>query len=613
MQGIRQRARSYKAVSPVDTVQQIRGILGNIGLSAFENHWRTIGGRIYSCQLNIEDVSSLRTFGKGQNMRYALASAYAEMMERLQNLMIFSTKSGLRNSDILTCFADTIEYEDLDSVLAANLPETHGDIRTIFNDVMHKSDLPVIGGEFFDVGHGSKVVLPYSSLVGVAGSNGMCAGNEPAEAMVQGICEILEREVLKLIFQEVDVPPNIPESYYRDLHSFEMIRALGARDVSVAVKDCSMGKGYPVVGVLLMNKNTGRYRFRIGCHTLFAYALERAITEAYQGISDDSLKDVGEAFEWGRDPFEGNGNKAQRAADRDFQKATNFLGQLRTGSNRVPANMFADQPTYTFREWETFSQSDTYEHDLRILQEIVAENGSTVYVRDVSILGFPSYFVYIPGLSPVFAKWPWGGKSRPQMHLEYEVSRRTQSPLPDIYRRLDTASRDEILDLIGYLRLETDTPVAPDQENRLWLIGLFHYDVPAEQSILAEYLLALLYYRIEDYPAALEQMDAVLRRDDIRREKHTYYYVFRDALHFLSRSESLDRIQSRLVAYYPENKVGDAITDMKETERIFKNVPVPDPMKDRDCQRVVEVFDIIRRKAETEIIDQSRLAQFFAL
>ena len=77
---MRQQKRSYKVAPPGDTVHRIRNILRGLDINVYEKVWRNIGGKIYSCQINAEDLEDLTTYGKGKDERYALASAYAEMM-----------------------------------------------------------------------------------------------------------------------------------------------------------------------------------------------------------------------------------------------------------------------------------------------------------------------------------------------------------------------------------------------------------------------------------------------------------------------------------------------------------------------------------------------------
>ena len=84
--------REYKAVSPEQTISKISGILENIGIRVKE----IVYGKPSICnsvRLVISDSKfedlDIGTNGKGMSENYALASAYGEMMERIENKMLF--------------------------------------------------------------------------------------------------------------------------------------------------------------------------------------------------------------------------------------------------------------------------------------------------------------------------------------------------------------------------------------------------------------------------------------------------------------------------------------------------------------------------------------------
>ena len=84
--------KQYKAVSPEETINKIRTILNNVGILLKENSCEKDG--LYACRLTINNdgMSALNigTNGKGRSYEYALASGYAEFMERLQNGVIYN-------------------------------------------------------------------------------------------------------------------------------------------------------------------------------------------------------------------------------------------------------------------------------------------------------------------------------------------------------------------------------------------------------------------------------------------------------------------------------------------------------------------------------------------
>ena len=84
--------KQYKAVSPEETINRIRVILNNIGILLKESSCEKDG--LYACRLTINNdgmsVLDIGTNGKGRSYEYALASGYAEFMERLQNGVVYN-------------------------------------------------------------------------------------------------------------------------------------------------------------------------------------------------------------------------------------------------------------------------------------------------------------------------------------------------------------------------------------------------------------------------------------------------------------------------------------------------------------------------------------------
>ena len=83
------RQKRYKALPPMETVNRARRILQDCDLFTVEHQTRFEKPVLttFRVWLGDEDMNemNLGTNGKGMTFQYALASAYGEMMERLQN------------------------------------------------------------------------------------------------------------------------------------------------------------------------------------------------------------------------------------------------------------------------------------------------------------------------------------------------------------------------------------------------------------------------------------------------------------------------------------------------------------------------------------------------
>ncbi len=83
--------KPYKAEAPEATVERIRNILERHGIEVEEKRREDASGLFFSVRLRLSSgklpAMDIGTNGKGRSMAYALASAYGELMERLQSLV----------------------------------------------------------------------------------------------------------------------------------------------------------------------------------------------------------------------------------------------------------------------------------------------------------------------------------------------------------------------------------------------------------------------------------------------------------------------------------------------------------------------------------------------
>jgi|GEM_PF-2613639 len=88
------RAYRYRECSPRETVERVRGILSGLRLLPVESEWRRSGEVFFSLRLSLPGTS-VGVNGKGVTPEYALASAYGELMERLQNMADFRLRADM--------------------------------------------------------------------------------------------------------------------------------------------------------------------------------------------------------------------------------------------------------------------------------------------------------------------------------------------------------------------------------------------------------------------------------------------------------------------------------------------------------------------------------------
>ena len=89
------RKKEYKSCAPEQTIHKIKSIISNkLHLDLIERTFKERNTLFHSCRLviNNEWISALNvgTNGKGMSENYSRASAHGELMERIQNGVLFN-------------------------------------------------------------------------------------------------------------------------------------------------------------------------------------------------------------------------------------------------------------------------------------------------------------------------------------------------------------------------------------------------------------------------------------------------------------------------------------------------------------------------------------------
>ena len=401
----------YKKCSPEETIHRIREILYKCGIYIMELSDTQDG--FYHSHLHIANGELLQfgmqTNGKGMTPAYSLASGYAEMMERLQNNMLIGGNEHATKSYLDTLPKDSLylkKLEEADVVLdyVAYPDEVKMKLLDYFNssdciflenqkqftlkngdkDFLENAELNCV--PFYDVFRHRSILIPQGVYTS---SNGMCAGNTTAEALVQGFCEIFERYALRKIMLEECVPPQIPLSYFEGTAVYEKIQNLQNR--KIIVLDCSFGMKLPVVGTLIIDTEHYRYRLMMAGASTATVALERCLTEHFQASHpEEIMHDIFSYKEFpNRTPYE--------------SRLINYLYSVNRSDGEMDVmRLLTREPDYEFEGFHTLIGNSHDEELGYILREIIKPNGFDCYVRDNSTLGFPSYHIFIPQMSDVF-------------------------------------------------------------------------------------------------------------------------------------------------------------------------------------------------------------------
>lgn len=386
--------RPYKVCEPLSTVNRIRGLLEKCGLFTAEMYCYGLPADVACCRVFTGDEDMLSfgvgTNGKGMTMRYALASAYGEFMERLQNGVLFPNRQ-LKFAPELFRFGPDEEKKTVTGIYA--------DCGDIIDEVFHflpsgnaldilkqaVGEDTLLCAPFADIFKGRIRMMPVELFYHFTGTNGMSSGNTPAEAITHGICEIMERYAMRMIYMSRLTPPVIPEVLFDGTEVISRLRSLKKEGYSFEIRDCSLGCGLPVIGLLLRNPE-GAFTFHLGSDLRAEIALERCLTEIFQGNETD----ISERFT--SVTLEKPQTRSEKA-----EYCRQFCDATVRGTAPWPSSLLGPEPSYPFRQLTEGGEND--KQDLRILIRLLKSTGHQLYIRDVGYLGFPSFYIYIPRMS----------------------------------------------------------------------------------------------------------------------------------------------------------------------------------------------------------------------
>ncbi|MBF0312125.1 MAG: YcaO-like family protein [Oligoflexia bacterium] len=410
------QTRSYKEDTPLNTVHKLRGILHDIGMYVYESEWYNPYNNIYSVRLSTEEKILFGTNGKGTSRQFALASAYAEFMERLQNGLFHNMPACLYNRIKDKCgfnfypdevlldanqiaLLPAIVLKDIFNVSDENLVSK---ITAYFSQLENEScPGKCVGVPYYNIKSGEIIHLPLNQILETTGSNGMCAGNTEYEAVFQGLCEILERYAASEIFYNKLCPPTLPREYWEhcteECSIIDEIEATG--EYKVVVKDFSIGKKLPVLAAILIDKMANTYRIKVGSDTSFKAALGRCLTEMYQGIKCNSefRKEFFKIPTNELEMFIHDDTKSQKSRSEEF---TNFNID---GRGQFPMALFGEDPDYSI-DINCFTIGASFRDEVCNIINLIKNLNFDVYIRNVSFLGFPSFHIYVPGMSSLGVK-----------------------------------------------------------------------------------------------------------------------------------------------------------------------------------------------------------------
>jgi ribosomal protein S12 methylthiotransferase accessory factor len=600
----------YKDELPINTIYRIKKILNSIGIKTIEINWKNSAKGFYSVSVKVKGTN-LSTNGKGTTPKYALASAYGELMERLQNQSFFRLSMDLSPEALKYegfYYAPDEKHIDIKELENSNEEWMKIQISKMKSDIDIHEILKKWKAVCYEDVPSDFTALPYVNLINnklsyipikmiskMYMSNGMCAGNTIEEALVQGISEVLERAVNTEIVMDKIIPPTIPISYIKKfprLH--DMIKEIECSgNYKIIVKDCSLDKGYPVVGVIFINKTDQTYFIKFGAHPAFEIALERTLTELLQGQNVRYMLGVKE-FSYEYDMVD---------------KYNNLMGIFTTGSGYYPAELFSREFSYEFKEFKDVEQWNNKEI-LNHLLKLLNSRGYDVFVRDVSYLGFPSFHVIIPGLSEIDK---FDDIRTIDEYAEYVKVKK-------MIRNIENVSDKEINKLLEHMKGRYDSGPASIHQ----LINLQTKNTLPWYYENIDLFIAAAYYKIKDYSNAYKAFDKFLKYvqpNPYNKSLYVYYKCVRDYMGTRMNNLEQNHGVNLLKTFYPMNMITKVMCQFGVPEHIFSRFG---KMRCWNCKKcrirescsydsVEEIYKKLKHSCVENPIDQEKLVDYIGL
>ena len=374
-----------KDLTPKETIKKIKKILKENKINIKENKTKCLYKNFYSTRIEIKGFYHLGTNGKGITKDLALASAYAELMERLQSKMLINTYYLGKVKNLISYNDETIKKNYIVKNLKILTSFFESDVN--LQDFFKKNNKFSIVSKYKNLITEKEEYLPSKLINATSFSNGLCAGNSFYEAINQGICEIFERNSYQEILNKEIILDNI--IIEKDLPIYNKIKAIKENGFNIQIKDCSLKK-YPVVGVYITNKDKTKYIFTIGSDPNINIAVQRSLTEAFQGLKNK--KDLIFKMKKTNNTFYELNNE---------ERKMNWFKNYSSNNGIHPTKIFQSNKFINYKNLKYFSNIKTNKEIFNFLLNIIKSNNLSIYIKDFSYLGFNTYKIYIPILSNI--------------------------------------------------------------------------------------------------------------------------------------------------------------------------------------------------------------------
>ncbi len=552
-----------KDCDPETTIFYIRSILSKLNIFPIESLWKNEIKNYYSVRLVLNNTN-IGVNGKGIDASFALASAYGELMERLQNNFLFQNIDfceEVKKFEGFGFFPDEV-YKDYHEIIKS-LPPEFKEIFKPSDGLLYKKYFDMFLSEskynkkeklacikYYNILDGTLIDIPQVFLSYYFGTNGMAAGNTKSEAIIQSISEIFERFAIKKIFLEKIKLPTIPTDFIQKYKiQYDMIQNYeNLSQNKIIVKDASIRMNLPVIGIFIINKKIKKYFVKFASHPRFEIALERCLEEALQGRPIDNY------FGFSNHEYYTKNKESLIFCN------NNFLSVFETGSGVFPNEIFFKDKNKKIYQ-NPFLNFENNEETRSYYINLIKTLGYNVYIRDNSFLNFPTVHIVIPGMSNVFQF----SKSE-----YYNIS--LKSEIRKILKTNGFVNKSKNIEIVlNFIELFYKDNGTLDQFIDLPVNKRFRF-----KNIDLDLFQSMCFYRIGRFKKAYEKiqkyLDKIKTSEDVK--KIEYYFCVRDYLAMKGDGLDTRKIREFLKVVHQENIVNEVMLDLHDNKNVFNNFPV---------------------------------------
>ncbi len=278
-----------KARTPEQTIAWVRERLSRLHRDVLAKTVRIDTGRLdipVFISLCGEDATRLtgtkKQMGKGATAKQSEASALMELIERFSFF-----------SFIHTFPFPVFRYKELDD-FAVSIEDLKKSVYDTTTPVelcrSFLEDLPLRWVKARNLTLGREQWVPIDWFYTINEYNGPASGNTLEEAILQGLCEVVERHVGSIVTYDGTLTPEIDSASIKDPAAIELLEKFRKNGIELFLRDFSLDTGVPTVAALAYDPITfpesSEIVFTAGTTSNPEKSLCRALTEVAQLAGD---------------------------------------------------------------------------------------------------------------------------------------------------------------------------------------------------------------------------------------------------------------------------------------------------------------------------------------